>query len=115
MLVAPSWAEHDEWYHSDQAFAVVLPWSDSLASVDMDLKNAGPMPEPMPVLAKRLIDQAAHRSPEATPFTASSAHVWICLPTAAVDALPLALVLVELWWGNDTGARRLLAAWDSTT
>jgi hypothetical protein len=117
VLVTPTAEEFNRWWRADSAFATVHPWrGGKAAEVHMDLLRAGDMPEDTRPWAALAVTVAAYRYIFGMPRGRSVViqHGATCWGTFCLraDALALALVLVELWWGNDDGARLMLAgAW----
>ena len=117
MLVNPTGADYAAWLSDRRVFAVVDLWpSGRAARVELDLsgRGVGDIPEPVRPLAERLCDVAVSRFISAHPRTtvySGTGPLWSVSAVQLADALPLALVLVELWWGNEDGGRRLLEAW----
>ena len=113
VLVSPTVQEFNRWWRADSAFATVTPRGARAAEVNMDLLRAGDMPEDTRGLAIVAVTVAAYRYVFGMPRGRSvviqdGPTCWgtVCLRG---DALALALVLVELWWGNDAGARLMLS------
>jgi hypothetical protein len=83
----------------------------------MDLLRAGEMLEESRSLASTAVRVAAYRyvfdGRRRSVVICDGPEVWETF-CRRDDALTLAIVLVELWWGNDSGARRMLVGqWDT--